>query len=85
MTALKRTLPKELDALLGLAEDTEKSILAMGCGLSIYTSYTNVMNASGSNMSAHDALQIIAQEAEEYFARESVPEDENLMGRKEEG
>ena len=85
VTVLKKTLPKELDVLLSFAQDTEKSILAMGCGLSIYTSYASIMNASGSNMSVHDALQIIAQKTEEYFARESVTEDENLMAYKEEG
>lgn len=47
-------------------DEADKAIIAMGVGLSIYTRYGKILNADGSNMNVHDALQLIEQETEDY-------------------
>ena len=39
----------------------------MGCGLHIFSAYKSIVNADGSKMTVHDALQIIVQEIDEFF------------------
>lgn len=63
ITALKRELPEMLEkAFCAGVDGWDREIVAMGCGLSIFTRYKRVMNADGSNMVVHDALQLIYQE-----------------------
>ena len=63
ITTLKRELPKMLEkAFCAGVDGWDKEIVAMGCGLSIFTRHKQVMNADGSNMVVHDALQLIYQE-----------------------
>lgn len=68
ITTLKRELPDVINtAFCAGVDDVDKEITAMGCGLSIFTRYKRVMNADGSNMCIHDALQIIFQETSELL------------------
>lgn len=63
ITTLKRELPEMLEKAFGAGVDGwDREIVAMGCGLSIFTRHKQVMNADGSNMVVHDALQLIYQE-----------------------
>lgn len=63
ITALKRELPEMLEkAFCAGVDGWDREIVAMGCGLSIFTRHKRVMNADGSNMVVHDALQLIYQE-----------------------
>lgn len=63
ITALKRELPEMLEkAFCAGVDGWDREIVAMGCGLSIFTRHKQVMNADGSNMVVHDALQLIYQE-----------------------
>ena len=79
VSAFKREYSQQLDTLLRNTETKDHRILAMGCGLRIYSSYKAILNADGTSMSTHDALQIIMQEMDEYFALASCSalNDEN--------
>lgn len=79
VSTFKRDYCERLDELLKDADAKDHRILAMGCGLSIYSNYKAIINADGTNMSVHDALQIIMQEMDEYFAltASSASNDEN--------
>lgn len=68
------TLKRELSSLLETAlcagvDDEDKTIVGLGCGLSIFTKYVRVINADGTNMNLHDALQIIYQEIIDWMQR----------------
>ena len=56
-------------------DDSDQRIVGMGGGLSIFTKYQKVLNADGSHMSMHDALQIIYQEVVEYIAKREADGD----------
>lgn len=68
ISTFKNEYPARLDSLLRDVDPQDQRILAIGCGLQIYSRYHSVINADGTNMSTHDALQIILQEMDEYFA-----------------
>ena len=65
---LKRELPviltKQLTAEI---DDWDKPIVGMGCGLDLFSRYSHVLNADGSGMSTHDAMQLIWSEVSEYI------------------
>ena len=64
---LRKELPELLDADYSHEVDEEdKLIIAMGQGLAIFTRYGRILNADGSGMNVHDALQLIYQETEDY-------------------
>lgn len=67
VSSFKRAFPERLDELLQNADPEDRRIIAMGCGSSIYSTYKAIINADGSRMTTHDALQIIVQEMDEYF------------------
>lgn len=73
ITTLKRELPKLLDIAFGVdVEEIDKPIVGLGLGLSVLTRYRKVMNADGSDMDIHDALQLIHQETIDYINVHSV-------------
>ena len=49
-------------------DDCDKALVGIGCGLSVFTRYKKVLNADGSDMCLHDALQIIYQEVNAVIA-----------------
>lgn len=63
INALKRELPMKFQTILSghiLPED--EFISFMGQGISIFSKHQRIMNANGTTMCVHDALQIIYQE-----------------------
>jgi putative DNA methylase len=71
------TLAREIPSMLSLAfEDDkdieDKKIAGLGLGLQIFTRYKKVMNADGSDMSLHHALQIIYQEVTDLLGEDAV-------------
>lgn len=76
INTMKRELPGKLDILFSAGvDDYDKEIVGMGCGLSLFTRYKRIMNADGSDMNVHDALQLIYQELIEYL-RMNTDDDE---------
>ena len=60
---------------------------ALGFGLAIFTEYERVLNADGSEMSIHDVLHLVYQEAEEYWnnvAGETAAAEKEEAGHAEE-
>ncbi len=53
----------------------DRSYVGMGCGLALFSRYARVMNADGSNMSTHDALQAIWTEVSQYLANNESLDD----------
>ena len=67
VNVLRKELPGCLDEDYSSNIDEEdKDIVAMGQGLAIFSRYQRILNADGSNMGVHDALQLIYQETEDY-------------------
>ena len=72
INTLKREIQNRLDSLLEEdIDDTDRMISAMGFGLSIFMRYKKIINANGTSMSIHDALQLIYNEAADYFTENS--------------
>ena len=67
VSTFKRVFPERLPELLKNTDTSDHRIIAMGCGMSIFSEYKAIINADGSKMSTRDALQIILQEIDEYF------------------
>lgn len=68
------TLKREISSLLETAlcaevDDEDKLVVGLGCGLSIFTQFVRVINADGTNMNIHDALQITYQEIVDWMQR----------------
>lgn len=68
------TLKREISYLLETAlcagvDDEDKMVIGLGCGLSIFTQFVRVINADGTNMNIHDALQITYQEIVDWMQR----------------
>ena len=82
VSSFKRVFPERLVELLQNADPTDHRIIAMGCGLSIFSTYKAIVNADGSKMTTHDALQIIVQEMDEYFM-DTHTEEKNPEGFRE--
>ena len=82
---LRKELPERLDEDYSLGIDEEdKDIVAMGQGLAIYTRYQRILNADGSDMNVHDALQLIHQEMEDYKRAHSQEQQSEENKTKEE-
>ena len=68
ITTMKRELPGALDKMfLGEIDPCDRVLSAMGAGIAIYSRYQKVLNADATEMSAHDALQVIRLEVDEYI------------------
>lgn len=68
-STLKRELPGIIARMLCAGvDDCDKALVGIGCGLSVFTRYKKVLNADGSDMCPHDALQIIYQEVNAVIA-----------------
>lgn len=74
---LRRDIPVQLKKRFEVDVASEdRPYVGMGCGLALFSRYARVMNADGSNMSVHDALQAIWTEVSQYLANESL--DDNM-------
>ena len=82
VSSFKRVFPERLEEQLKNADPADRRIIAMGCGLSIFSAYKQIINADGSRMSTQDALQIIVQEIDEYFL-DTNTEEMNPEGSRE--
>ena len=68
VTDLKKKMPERLSAAFQQGIDEyDIPIAGLGVGLSIYSEYLHVLNADGSKMNIHDAMQIIRIEVDEYL------------------
>ena len=73
INVLKRELPRKLDRLwIGHLMTEDEMLSSIGQGLSVFTKYQLVINADGSAMCVHDALQIIYLECKEYIAQKNA-------------
>ena len=73
---LKRDLPELLEERFRAEmDDCDKPITGMGCGISFFSQNKKVINADGTNMNVHDALQVIWTIVTEYI-QEIVPEED---------
>lgn len=69
INTLKRELPLSLDKAYGTSiDEQDKSVSGLGLGIQIFSGFRQVINADGSKMGIHDALNIIYQEVREYLA-----------------
>ena len=53
----------------------------MGQGIAVFSKYQRILNADGSNMNIHDALQLIFQEIEDYkraYSQRQQSEDDTV-------
>lgn len=75
INTLKHELPDLLNTAFQEGVDPEdRSIVALGMGMSIYSKYRRVLNADGSDMTVHETMVLIHQEAESYIAGETGEE-----------
>lgn len=83
--ALKRELPGKWQTLRAGQMRPEDELLAgIGQGLSVFSAFDLVMNADGSAMSVHDALQIICQECENQIEERTAAAADGAADIKEE-
>ena len=69
VSALKRELPGLLHSMYLMDMDEwDHPITGIGCGLSFFSHYKKIINADGSAMSVHDALQVIYTEVKGYIS-----------------
>ena len=69
VSALKKELPERLCSMYEMdMDDWDRPITGIGCGLSLFSRYKKTINADGSAMSVHDALQVIYTEVNEYIS-----------------
>lgn len=85
INSLKRELPGKIQTVLSghvLPEDALLSFL--GQGLAVFTEYQMILNADGSAMCVHDALQIIYQECvNEIEQGETAAKDSNTAAKED--
>ena len=77
INALKRELPERIYTVMtGHVLPEDELLSYMGQGLGILSQYQAVLNADGSAMCVHDALQVIYQECMNDIAqrKETVPD-----------
>ena len=73
---LKRVLPELLEEQFQAdMDDWDRPITGMGCGVSFFSQYNKVINADGTNMNVHDALQVIWTGVIEYIKELEPQED----------
>ena len=69
VSALKKELPELLHSMYEVdMDDWDRPITGIGYGLSFFSRYKKIINADGSAMSVHDALQVIYTEVKEYIS-----------------
>ena len=69
VSALKKEMPGLLHSMYEIdMDDWDRPITGIGCGLSFFSCYKKIINADGSAMSVHDALQVIYTEVKEYIS-----------------
>ena len=56
-------------------DDWDRPITGMGCGISVFSQDKKVINADGTNMNVHDALQVIWTGVTEYIQELESQED----------
>ena len=84
INTMKRELPGKLNVLYSAGVDEcDKVISGLGCGLSIFSRYKRIMNADGSDMNVHDALQLIYQELIDYLRTNTNDEEIEASVHKE--
>ena len=70
---LKRELPARLRRLWsGHVPPEDQLLSSMGQGLAVFSQYRSVLNADGSAMCVHDALQVIYLECEDDIAQRNA-------------
>ena len=85
INTLKRELPDKLQRLWsGHIQPEDEFLSCMGQGLSVFSAYGAVLNADGSAMSVHDALQAIYLECEAYIEQRKTVASEDAADSKEE-
>lgn len=85
INTLKRELPEKLSRLwFGHVRPEDELLSCLGQGLSVFSAYESVLNADGSAMSVHDALQVIYLECEDYIEQRKAAFSENAAESKEE-
>ncbi|PWM79770.1 MAG: hypothetical protein DBY32_02640 [Phascolarctobacterium sp.] len=85
INTLKHKLPVKLNLLFSASLMQEDEMLScMGQGFSIFTQYQAVINADGSKMCVHDALQIIYLECIEYLMQKNAVAGKDTMKAREE-
>jgi len=78
INTLKRELPAQVEiALCAGVDSADKEMCALGCGLAIFTRYKKVMNADGTDMNVHDAMQIIGQHVAEILSIDADDSNNN--------
>ena len=85
INTLKRELPEKLSRLWsGHIRPEDELLSCLGQGLSVFTAYESVLNADGSAMSVHDALQVIYLECDDYIEQRKAAASEDVAESKEE-
>lgn len=85
ISTLKRELPPRLDRLFtGHISPEDELLSGLGQGLAVFTRYQTVLNADGSVMCVHDALQVVYLECEDYINQRKAAASESDAGIKEE-
>ena len=85
INTLKRELPDKLLRIWsGRVKPEDELLSSMGQGLSIFSMYESVLNADGSAMSVHDALQVICLECEDYIEQRKAVASEKTTETREE-
>ena len=76
INVLKRELPHLLDTAYGASiDEQDKQVVGLGLGMQIFARFHQVINADGSKMGTHDALNIIYQEVRDYLTIHVVTAD----------
>ena len=85
INSLKRELPERLARIwLGHVQPEDEFLSCLGQGLSVFSAYESVLNADGSVMSVHDALQVIYLECEDYIEQRKIETCDNAAESREE-
>lgn len=85
INALKRELPDKLHGLwLGHVRPEDELLACMGQGLSVFSAFDSVLNADGSPMSVHDALQAVYLECEDAIERRRAAGSKDAAQTREE-
>ena len=83
--ALKKDFPSVFERMLCAGVDAcDEKIVGIGAGLSIFTRYKRVLNASGSDMKVHDALEIIYQEIIDFLEVKNADSEADTVQLEEE-
>lgn len=82
---LKKDFPTVFERMLCAGVDTcDEKIVGIGAGLSLFTRYKKILNASGSDMKIHDGLELIYQEIIEYLDEKNTEDGADTAQSEEE-